>query len=397
MKQSPGGHDIEYVKGTPSKIKSRGTQITQLGDKMLTSADLLKSIGDGASGQKGLAVKKLEDVVGDVHKELKKAGEMYQPTGPVVFTYGEALEDIQPKIKDHVDECESLWEKYQELPGYYAGDFAIGTRPTIGMPNPGSPEAASAATDDAAKEAAYKKWETEAGLFDTDYGTWDDAFDKAAKDVGNILEGKIEDGFWDKVDGAVGIVLEVLKWVGVVLVIAAILIGGPIIAALAAIVAITVLIGTLYQKGRGDASWKDVALAAIGVIPFGSLGKLGTKFSGNMKFLDDAAGGLLTGAGRSAIKTEISTIIGSGKSAFKFTGSGATGMKNSLAHFTRNHGADGRTVDSIARFFTGKSASAIGSAKPSDILFSTTWTHLARVNSGLSTGTGQGLWARLSD
>ena len=389
--QSPGGRSLEYVEGSTSTIKSRGTQITELGDKMLTSAALLKSIADGASGQKGLAVEELEDVVGSVHEELKKAGEMYKPTGPVVFAYGEVLEDVQPNIKGHVDECESLWETYRGLPGYYAGDASLGSRPTLGMPSPGSPESTAAATDDAAKQTAYENWEAEATLFDDDYDTWESAFESAANQVGDILDGKIEDGFWDNVDGFVAGALEVLKWVGIVLVLAAILIGGPLITLLAAVVAIAILVGTLYQKSRGDAEWKDVALAAIGVIPFGSLGKLGS-----MKFADDALGGLLTGAGRGAVRREVSSIFGSGTAAFRFTGSGATGIRNGLAQFSRNHGSDGRAVDSIVRFFTGKSASAITTAKPADILASTWWTHLSRVNTGLSVGTDQGLWSRLA-
>lgn len=387
MQQSPGGRDIIYVAGNPDVIVERGNQITTLGTQMLESASLLQRIAEGASGQKGLAVEKLEDVVGDVHRELKRAGEMYQPTGPVVAEYGSALEEVQPKIRSHVDNCQEYWDAFRSLPGYIDGQ-----RPTFSMPSPGSPEATALAEDDQAKQTAYDEWEAEAIAFDRDYDTWEAAFDSAADRVGEILDGKIEDGFWDKVDGFVAGALEVLKWVGLALAIAAILIGGPLIAALAAIVAIASLVLTVYQKSRGDAEWKDVILAAIGVIPFGSLGKLGS-----VKFADDALGGFLTGAGRSAIRTEISTIFGSGQAAFRFTGSGFTGIQNGLAHFARNHATDGRLVDSIARFFTGKGASALNSARPADIVIGTWWTQLGRVNTGLSFGTGQGLFSRLYD
>ncbi len=391
MMQSPRGRSLEYVEGDPSTIRSRGTQITELGDMMLSSATVLKSIADGASGQRGLAIEKIEEVVGSVHEELKKAGEMYKPTGPVVLAYGVALGDVQPNIKGHVDECESLWSTYLGLPGNLEGAFLS---PPLVVPAAGSPEeaaATAAAADDAAKKQAYENWEAEARLFDADYDTWETAFETAANQVGDILDGKIKDGFWDKVDGFVAGALEVLKWVGLALAIAALVIGGPIIAAAAAIVAVVVLAAALYQKSRGDAGWKEVALAAIGVIPFGSLGKLGTA-----KFADDALGGLLTGAGRSVIRTEASTIIGSGRAAFRFTGSGANGIRNGFTQFARNHGSDGRLTDSIARFFTGKGASAIGSARPADILISTVWTQLGRANMGLSFGTGQGLYSRLA-
>ena len=262
----------------------------------------------------------------------------------------------------------------------------------MAAPEPGSPAATAQAEDDLAKQSAYDRWEDEARAFDSDYDTWEEAFDRAADRVGDILDGKIEDGFWDKVDGFVAGALEVLKWVGLALAVAAILIGGPVIAALAAIVAVTALVLTLYQKSRGDAGWKEVILATIGVIPFGSLGKLGTA-----KFADDALGGLLTGAGRSAIRTEVSTIFGSGSAAFRFTGSGVSALRNSFSQFARNHGSDGRLIDSITRLFTGKTATALNSAKPADLLIGTWWTQLGRVNTGLSAGTGQGLYSRLYD
>jgi hypothetical protein len=386
QQQSPGNRDIIYVVGNPDAIVERGNQIATLGTQMLESAGLLEQIADGASGQKGLAVEKLEDVVGDVYRELRRAGEMYQPTGPVVAAYGAALDEVQPKIRAHVDNCEEYWNAYRSLPG-----FVDGQRPVYSAPEPGSPAATAQAEDDQAKQAAYDKWEAEAIEFDADYDTWEDAFDTAADRVGEILDGKIEDGFWDKVDGFVAGALEVLKWVGLALAVAAILIGGPLIAAIAAVVAIATLALTLYQKARGDAGWKEVILAGIGVIPFGSLGKLGTA-----KFADDALGGFLTGAGRSGIRTELSTIFGSGRAAFRFTGSRFTGIQNGLAHFARNHAVDGRAVDSIARFFTGKGASALNTARPADIVIGTMWTTIGRVNTGLSAATGTGLYSRLA-
>lgn len=191
---------------------------------------------------------------------------------------------------------------------------------TAGLERPRGrqPEAEAQADADRAKQAAYDAWLEEANAFDAEYDTWEAAFERAASNVGEVLDGSIEDGFWDKVDGFVAGTLEVLKWVGLALAIAAIIVGGPLIAALSAIVAIATLALTIYQKARGDTGWKEVILATIGVIPFGSLGKMGTA-----KFADDALGGLLTGAGRSAIGTEISTIFGSGSSAFRFTGSGS--------------------------------------------------------------------------
>ncbi|GAA2044888.1 hypothetical protein GCM10009819_35090 [Agromyces tropicus] len=385
---SPRGRTIARLEGTPSTIIRRGAEIEQLGIDMIDSAATLRSIADGAAGQRGLAMDELREVVGDVHEELRRAGEMYRPTGPVVRAYGEALADVKPRLDRRADACDERWHEFVSTPGYLDGE-----RPPFLLPvDPDGDEATAQAEQDRAKQAAYEAWEDEAEWFDREYDTWEEAFERAASNVGEVLDGRIEDGFWDRADGFVAGALEVLKVVGYVLVIASIIVGGPLVAALAAAVAIATLVLTVYQASRGDAGTKEVVLAAIGVIPFGSLGKLGSA-----KFADDLLGGVLTGAGRSAIRTEVSTVIGSGRAAFRFSGSGVEGIRNGFAQLVRNHGADGRLVDSISRFFTGKAASAIGSAKPADILVSTAWTHLGRINTGLSWGTGDGLWSRTYD
>lgn len=385
---SPRGRTIRRLEGTPSTIIRRGSEIEQLGTDMIESAATLRAIADGAAGQRGLAMAELRDVVGDVHEELRRAGEMYRPTGPVVRAYGEALAEVQPRIDRRAETCDELWQDYLATPGFLEGE-----RPPYLTPSdPEGDEASAAAAQDRARQAAYDAWEDEAELFDRDVDTWEEAFERAAANVGEVLGGRIEDGFWDRVDGFVAGTLEVLKIVGIVLTIAAIIVGGPLVAALAAIVSIATLVLTVYQKARGDTGWKEVILAGIAVIPFGSLGKLGSA-----KFADSVLGGLLTGAGRSAIRTEISTVVGSGTAAFRFSGSGVVGIRNGLSHLVRNHGTDGRLVDSLARLFTGKAASAATSGAPADIVIGTIWTQLGRVNTGLSWGTGQGLWSSLYD
>src|SRR5690554_2367332 len=113
MESSPKGRDIGPLYGNAASIVSRGNAITTLGDQMITSAAMLESIADGASGQEGLAVEKLQEVVGDCYEELKLAGERYQPTGPVLVTYGTVIAEVQPLIRTVVQNCEEAWETYQ--------------------------------------------------------------------------------------------------------------------------------------------------------------------------------------------------------------------------------------------------------------------------------------------
>lgn len=150
------------------------------------------------------------------------------------------------------------------------------------------------------------------------------------------------------------------------------IIGGPIIAAIAAVVAIATLILTIYSFARGNSSVLDLVFAVVGVIPFGSLGKL---FNGNkMGFLDDMAGGLTSASGRADIMGEFVSIsrgwqaglsFGSGGpvSSFftshgfpgisKFT-AGVNGARSSLLA----HNGDG-AANILSRLFTGKNGDDI--------------------------------------
>jgi hypothetical protein len=329
---------------------------------MISSAAMLKSIADGASGQRGLAVDKLQDVVGDCHEELKLAGERYKPTGPVLVHYGTVLAEVQPLIKTAVENCEADWKTY-ETKRSAVFDAQIAFYPVAPVGEDEEPDDPDDLRKDAVGDAqgladtAHENWEAEARTFDTHYDTWEEAFDWAAEEIGEANSGGIEDSRWDDLDGFVAGALEVLKWVGLALTVLAVIVGGPFIAALAAIVAIATLLLTIYSFSRGNSSVLDLVLAVVGVIPFGSLGKL---FGGNkLGFLDDMAGGLITSGGRANIVGDF-RAMGSGFNAgFAFaTGGGAQrffgGLNGARANWM-SRGGDGMG-NVLSRLFTGRSA-----------------------------------------
>lgn len=264
MDKSPAGRDIEHVKGNPGTISTRGDAIAALGQQMLDSATVLEQIATRSTAQQGKAIDKLVETIGDAYKQLRGAGELYKPVGPVIAAYGDTLAEVQPKINAHADNCDQLWSTYDGLPG------KVDPRGTGGLfqPDEGSPEAEAQAEEDAAKKVAYEAWEQEAEDFDADYNTWEQAFDDAVSGVTEEMSGKIADGWtqW------LATIKDVLSWAGFVLAIAAIIIGGPIIGALAAIVAGLTLIVVVIQFARGEASWVDLTLAIIDVIPIGKIG-----------------------------------------------------------------------------------------------------------------------------
>lgn len=344
--QSPKGRWIEYVEGDPEGIVTRGRSIESLGRAMQASATTLEQVKDGADGQKGLAVEKLREVVGDSHGLLRQAGELYEPTGPVLVAYGEALADVQPRIKAHADRCAELWAAFAALPG------SVEPRGTGGwfQPEPDSPEAEQQAEEDAAKLAAYRAWEDEAGYWDADYDTWEEAFETAANDIGDVLEGKVKDGFWDNVDGFVAGLQKALSWAGLAVGILAIIFGGPILALIGGIIGLVALGLTIYQKIRGDAGWLQLGLAIAGVLPWGKLGKIaGGKFS----FADDMFGGVL---GATAWRNAGSQARELGF-AYLFHGRGATGALGSLRQLATGNNPNG-FGDVFLRLLTGKDVAA---------------------------------------
>jgi hypothetical protein len=264
MDRSPAGRDIEHVKGDPDAICTRGAAIGALGQQMLDSATVLEQIATRATAQQGKSIEQLVETIGDAYKQLREAGELYRPVGPVLVSYGDALASVKPKIDTHADTCETLWNIYDGLPGKVEPRGVGG----LFQPDEGSPEAEAQQQEDADKKAAFEAWEAEAEDYDADYNTWEQAFDDAVSGITDEMSGRIADGWtqW------LSTIKNALSWAGFVLGIAAIIIGGPIIGALAAIVAGLTLIIVVIQFARGEATWVDLTLAIIDVVPIGKIG-----------------------------------------------------------------------------------------------------------------------------
>jgi len=347
MPQTHAGHTIEELEGNPSEIWSRGDQIEKLGNKMVKAADTLDRIKDGSDGSNGKSMEQVREAVGDMTGDLRKAGTTYAGVGPVLKRYASVIgpvapnyNDLQGDIKTVVADAEEAWSSYR------AADAAVpstgGMFPTPDKDDPDYDTKAKAASD---KEDAF--WAL-ADRFDGYYETWESAFNQAAADIDDFVDHGIHDSFWDNVDGVVSGVLTVLKWAGLVVGVLAIIIGGPILGAIAAVVGIAVLLLTVYQKIRGDASWGDLALATIAVIPFGKAftilkaGK-GLRFA---KFVEEGSGGVVNLAGRSKVAVQFSDIAAGWK-----TGSWAGAWKG----YTALEGGASFT-NTVLRVSTGRSA-----------------------------------------
>lgn len=270
MPESPKGREIERLTGDGGEIVSRGSAIESLGERMQQAANTLKLIAEGQVG-KGDSLDAIKDQAADVHADLLKAGQRYLPSGEVLRAYGQALLNVKGPLNSAVDDCESRWETVRTRASSVdeAGDVPAG--------EDGSTTAREEATTSAEGDltSAKSEWEEAARRFDGHYDTWDEAYETAVNGLQQANEDGVKDGFWDNALPFFEALVKVMEWAGLVLLVAALIVGGPLIAVLATIVAIVALLGTivLFAKGRKDG--KDLALSIVGVIPFGKLAKLG--------------------------------------------------------------------------------------------------------------------------
>jgi hypothetical protein len=267
MMYSPAGRFIEPVTGEPGSIIERGRAMTRLGRQMESCATTLETIkSSGLSDYAGKAVEKLQETIGDSYETLREAAELYKPLGPVIRDYGLALDSIQPTLNARASRCEQLWAEFGSLPG------SVEPRGVGGLfqPEEGSDEAEEQADEDAAKKAAHDEFLEAAGLWDDSYDSWEHAFDTAVTGLNDEMAGTIEDGGWRSF---LGWASSALGWVGLIVGVAALIIGGPILAAIALVVGVLLLAVTIVQAVQyGDKNGWDIALAVVGVLPFGKLG-----------------------------------------------------------------------------------------------------------------------------
>lgn len=327
MQPSPKGRTIEYVEGDPDAIEKRGGEITTLGDQMLNSADLLEDIKNRAldgPDQKGKAIEKLRESIDDSYDILRQAGNLYQPVGPVIETYGSKLSTAQSLIKYYVDQAEGRWETYDALPG------DVEPRGSGGFlePDEGSDEAKENAEEDKAKKAAYDEWKESADSFDRWYGdpdnedSWEEIFDNAVDGITDGMADSIKDSFWD----AIG---DFLSIAALVLGIVALFVGGWVIAAVALAVAAAYLAVTIIQYTLGEKSGWDIAFAALGVLPVGKLSNL-TKLAHGSRGLKAFGKGGLGKIGDLQRASGMQRLSGKFFKQKAFTFSGKGGFKNAL-------------------------------------------------------------------
>jgi len=337
MEDSPRGHCIAKISGEAAAIEARGRQMENLGMQMRESASILEKIKNGTEGQ-GFSVDKIKDSVGELHVDLGRAGERYEPSGRVIRVYGEALDSVQGTVNSIVDECERLWNAYVSAAG------AVDDASEASIPADETPEQKTKREDAAeelagSKADAYQAWLDEATKYDDPFDTWDEAYETALAGLQDVNEDGVTDSWWDDQLPWIEVVLNVLTVVGIILAVVCLFVAGPVLAVLAAIAAVIALVSlvlTIVKVANGRGNGWDIAFAVIGVIPFGRVGSL---FKGGQKagpFIKGFLGDMTGFSGVTQIKTFMDArrlpafieMVPPANSAFRLTGS--TNIVNSI-------------------------------------------------------------------
>lgn len=348
------GRRVEELYGEATAIRTRGRKVSELGTTMETSAAFLKSLADESDGMKGKAVEKLKEIVGDTHVELDRAAKLYKPTGPILVKYADALDEHQPLVRQRSTACYTAQDNFDSAPGYREG-----RRPFWAQPAPWRSEEEKQSmgddndAEDREKERLHGEYQEALTQFDLAVDSWEEAFNAAADEIEDAFDGKIEDGFWDNVDGIVTQLQTVLSWAGMIIAIAAIIIGGPIVALIGAVIGALTLALTIYQVIRGDKGGWDLAIAIVGVIPFGSAGKLFQGSAGRLSFLSEMATAFKPSAWSAAIKQGQTLSVIS-----RFAGGGFKGFLEGSKHFLKMNNPAG-IGDIMTRLMFGKNVSGL--------------------------------------
>lgn len=281
--RTPKGREFREIDGNAPLIDERGTNIVRLARKMESTVRFIDQIaepGCRTEAGEGEAMDSIRDEGKDLRDELELAAERYRPTGEAMVEYAEYLEKTQPEIDDAIDAAERSYQAY--LDALEALQTAQSAEANFDMPDDPSP--ADNAREQGLKDAtstaqgnvatAQSTFEQDGQTYDRIFERWEvDEYDATVRKITEAIDGGLNDGFWDNVMGALEAIVEVLKWVGLVLAVLALVFGGPLLALAALVVGVLILVGTIVlamdgRKGLGDIIW-----AVVGILPLGKLAK----------------------------------------------------------------------------------------------------------------------------
>ncbi|MGW7067470.1 RHS repeat-associated core domain-containing protein [Streptomyces sp. NPDC054855] len=342
--------DKDPTPGDPDRVRNLAKNLHDFAD------DVSKVLRDikGMAGEDAIltwAGKTAESFTAefeDAPGKLKKLKKSYEMAGDALSAYWPELERSQAladkalaqgreartslsaaqsrltSADSWVDRAGKEADKYKDDGGSKAGK-------DVPKPDPDKVKAATRNADSAEKAQSAAKSDVSAaqGNLDAAKKMAEDAR-KMRENAGGTAKKKLEDAsdagiknrkWWEEVGDWVtdnwDTIVAVCKVVVAVLGVIALIVGGPILAAIVLVAALVVLADTLHKYANGEAGLLDVAFAALDCIPgMKALTSL-RGLAGAAKGLKSAARGLRSGGRglRNALSGGMKKVAGKGKSA----------------------------------------------------------------------------------
>jgi hypothetical protein len=272
---SPDQNPLVVLEGSHSDIWKRGEYLRTLGVTMTTTAASLKTISEGTS-QISEAVDKLRESAGEVHSDLDKAGTRYEKTGGVLRTYATALDAAHAWLNPLVEDIEEKHNEVQTARNEQRdAQRTVNDADTTWLWETEATDAEKTAASTALSEAGTALTTAEGQLdtlwtsYDLHFGIWSEAYDAAVQGIEGAIDAADNNDNW--FDDALDIFIEVLGWVAVALVVAALFVAAPLAAvllAIAAVITVVSLLAHIYLAFKGRATATDIILDVVGIIPF---------------------------------------------------------------------------------------------------------------------------------
>lgn len=314
MRSPTTGNELRQLAGSASSIWDRGDDWVDLAGQMSGTARKLTEIGD-SSVHRSKGTDKLGELAAETAVDLSDAAVRYRETGKVLRTYADALDVAQSWLRSNKEDVEQAENDYNNAQQWH--DDAVASQNSLETvwvweedPEQHELNAAATAVSQAsaalttARDHRTAMWQA----FDDVFETWSDAYDEAVESIEEAYEtAGNNDGFWEGVDA----LLEVLAVVLIVLTVIALVIGAPLTGLLGAIIfGLSALVFALnaLKFAFGRASLSDLALAAVGLLPFG-IGKILNRGIPTLSSVVGAGRGSVVAAIRGGLPPVFSTVL----------------------------------------------------------------------------------------
>jgi hypothetical protein len=268
--------DGDPVPGDPDRVKTAQERYAKIAKTIHDTADNLRKV-TGTDGLKGQYADAIRDQATDVVNDLTKASGRYDAVATAVGVYLPALQHARDETAVAVHDAENA--------------NAAQTK-AHAMPDPSANRPPDAQPLSQADQDAVRDRNKATAAADSDLAAAKTRLHNAVEALnaaGQALEkavGKnafkndhLTDSGWDKFlhgfNKFLKVLVKVLQWIGVALAALALIIPGVNVLVLASVVvAATILVADIILAAQGEASWREVGIAAAGVVLLGLGGAL---------------------------------------------------------------------------------------------------------------------------